>query len=1076
MTKAKIEAIFDLTPMQQGMLYQTVSVENSTAYNIQMVFTLQGKLDEALFERCWQEIVSANTVLRSAFAWENIKKPFQVVNREIDIELHKMDFTGLSTELAKQKIDQFISEDMAQPVPLNKAPLMRLSLIREAQETYRFCWVFHHIILESWSAAILLEDFWKLYSNYAAGKTASSLSVVPYAGYVSWLKKQDKNKAEQYWKETLKGFTAATRLSIDRIPDNELVQVTRVDNCSLYISAEETSAMNQMVRSNRLTLNTLIQGMWLVLLSRYSGETDVVFGATVSGRPAELKDVERMVGMFVNVLPVRSQVEGNAELIPWLQALQLNQAEILQYEYSSLMQIKSNSEIKGGQPIYNTVLAFENGLGDFSSGEIAPGITISAIDGNEMSDQPITLLVDISDTILLRIKYDADRFDKNDIADFLKHYKALLDSVISDKPETISAISMLPAEERQQVLYEWNNTTAAYDLDQTLTSLFELQVDKTPDAIALEFRDESLSYAELDRRSNQLANYLREHEVSTGCFVGVFMERSIEMVVALYGILKAGAAYVPLDPDYPEQRIQWMLDDTASPVILTQGHLQDRIHVAGTELLCLDRDWQLVSTCSQARPTTAVASDELAYVIYTSGSTGKPKGVMNEHRGIVNRLLWMQERYHLQDDDRVLQKTPFSFDVSVWEFFWPLQNGARLIIAEPGGHKDPSYLCRVITDKAITVLHFVPSMLKAYLDSEEIVIPANVKRVLCSGEELPFKLQQQFFAASNAELHNLYGPTEAAIDVTSWQCRRDDDRMMVPIGRPVANTQIYILDPQLRPVPVGIAGELHIGGVQVARGYLNRDELTQERFIKDPFAGDSAQRLYKTGDLARFLSDGAIEYIGRLDHQVKLHGLRIELGEIETVLTDHPAIKAAVVIVREDHAGDQRLVAYTVSSTTEKCSALEVKDFLRQQLPEFMLPSAIVWLDNLPFTASGKIDRQALPAPSREVEHVRGDDVVSDNDNEATMIAIWEELLEIDGIHVSDSFFDLGGHSLLSLKVVEKFKKQTGISIGPASLVSQTLRQVVAQAEAKAASGDAGQENRGPQFLRSIKNVLSRNS
>ena len=440
------------------------------------------------------------------------------------------------------------------------------------------------------------------------------------------------------------------------------------------------------------------------------------------------------------------------------------------------------------------------------------------------------------------------------------------------------------------------------------------------------------------------------------------MERSLEMVIALYGILKAGGAYVPLDPEYPPDRVAFMLKDTQVPVLLTQERLVPGLPEHGAQVICLDSDWEAIASESVDNPTSGALAENLAYVIYTSGSTGRPKGVMNTHRGILNRLLWMQDTYQLDSNDRVLQKTPFSFDVSVWEFFWPLLVGARLIVARPGGHRDSGYLV-LIAEQGITTLHFVPSMLQVFLEDKDVERCRSLNRVICSGEALPYDLQERFFARLNAELHNLYGPTEAAVDVTHWQCQREGDSRLVPIGRPVANTQLYILDPYMQPVPIGVAGELHIGGVQVARGYLNRPELTAEKFIPDPFSDHPEARLYKTGDLVRYLPDGNIEFLGRLDFQVKMRGFRIELGEIEAVLSQHPAVGEVVVLAREDVPGDKRLVAYVVPRPAPALLVTELRDYSKEKLPDYMVPAAFIQLDALPLTPSGKVDRRSLPPP-----------------------------------------------------------------------------------------------------------------
>jgi len=588
---------------------------------------------------------------------------------------------------------------------------------------------------------------------------------------------------------------------------------------------------------------------------------------------------------------------------------------------------------------------------------------------------------------------------------------------------------LLAESERQQLLVAWNDTARNYGDQALLHRLIEKQVALTPDSVALEFDGKKLTYVELNRRANQLARVLRQKGVRPDVLVGVFAERSFEMVLSLLAVLKAGGAYVPLDPSYPAERLTHMIEDARTPLVLAQPHLANQLPKSVKEVHLLDATWKSYGDVSGDDLDDNSTPENLAYVIFTSGSTGRPKGAMNEHRGICNRLLWMQEEYGLTDKDRVLQKTPYSFDVSVWEFFWPLLAGARLVIARPEGHRDSPYLVELIRDSGITTLHFVPSMLRLFLEEEGLKALTSLRRVFCSGEALPHELQERFFARlPNVELHNLYGPTEAAVDVTYWACRRGDERLTVPIGRPVANTQIYVLDTRMEPVPVGVAGELHIGGVQVGRGYVGRDDLTVERFVPDTFSSTPGAHLYKTGDLARYLPDGAIEYLGRIDHQVKMRGQRIELGEIEATLDQHTDVAQSVVIMREDKPGDQHLVAYLVPRRAD-LSAKELKEHLSKQLPSYMVPSTFVFLEVLPLTSSGKIDRNALPAPKRSRPDLARGYIAPRTEAEKQLAALWCELLQLDQIGIDDSFFDLGGTSLAVIRMVSLYHSRYGREI-----------------------------------------------
>ena len=589
-----------------------------------------------------------------------------------------------------------------------------------------------------------------------------------------------------------------------------------------------------------------------------------------------------MVGLFINNLPVRGRIENDVLVLELLKDLQRQNVELRNHENTPLPLIHNWSEIAKGIPLFETLYVFDKGT--YDSPFHARGGRWLNLDLFERSqtNYPITFYAFATSEVLLRIEYDPNRFEEWLIKRMLRQMRVLLKEMMNYLHDSAKSVPFLIEEDRSD-LASWNATERTYDLNQTLIQLFERQVERSPDAVALVYENCALTYRELASRVNQLGKFLQRFGVGPEVLVGLFMDRSIEMVVGIYGILKAGGAYVPLDPEYPGDRLDFMIEDTKVPVILTQQHLMQRLPQVAARVICLDSEWDAIASESGRDLEGEATANNAAYVIFTSGSTGRPKGAVNEHRGIVNRLLWMQDEYHLTSEDRILQKTPFSFDVSVWEFFWPLQVGAQLVIAKPGGHRDNAYLIDMIRNHGITTLHFVPSMLQMFLEEPEVKSCISIRRVICSGEALSYELQKRFFERLNTELHNLYGPTEAAVDVTYYECQRESNLRTVPIGRPVANTRIYILDPSMQPVPVGVGGELHIGGVQVARGYLNRPELTAEKFIPDPFSEDPEARLYKTGDLARYLPDGNIEYLGRMDYQVKIRGLRIELGEIESV-------------------------------------------------------------------------------------------------------------------------------------------------------------------------------------------------
>ncbi|WP_450460701.1 non-ribosomal peptide synthetase, partial [Streptomyces sp. NPDC001056] len=642
----------------------------------------------------------------------------------------------------------------------------------------------------------------------------------------------------------------------------------------------------------------------------------------------------------------------------------------------------------GRTPVFQVVFAYEKAQ---SRAVSFPGLVATPVAVETHTAKfDLTLHVqDADDGLAGSLEYNLDLFDAATIDRMAEHFRTLVDAVIADPDRPLGALSLSNDTERNLLTVEWNRTDTDFGeaAAQPLHRLFEQQVERTPDAVAVVFDDTALTYAELNLRANRLAHHLIALGVGADALVGVAMERSLDMSVALLAILKAGGAYVPVDPDYPAERVRFMIDHAQLRWLLTQQHVLDALPDTDAHVIVVDRDALDLDAAATSNPAPALNGDNLAYMIYTSGSTGRPKGALNTHRAITNRILWMQHAYALGADDAVLQKTPFSFDVSVWELFWPLVTGARLVFARPGGQRETDYLVELIERERITTIHFVPSMLRAFLDHPDLDAHcASLRRVVCSGEALPHDLQQRCLERLDVELYNLYGPTEAAVDVTAWECRRDDPHRIVPIGRPIANTRLYIVDAQMQPTPIGVAGELLIGGTPVGRGYHGEPELSAEKFIADPFSADPLARLYRTGDLARYRHDGNIEFLGRIDHQIKLRGLRIEPGEIEAALTSHPLVDAAVVALRGVDDG-ARLVGWLCSSHPEAELIEAVRGHLRQRLPDYMVPSAFVVVSAFEHLPNGKLDRTRLPEPGDGLDHV-----APVNALEAQLAAIWQEV------------------------------------------------------------------------------------
>ncbi|MEA5498638.1 amino acid adenylation domain-containing protein [Limnoraphis robusta Tam1] len=1021
-----IEDIYPLSPMQQGILFHTLLSPDSGEYIPQVCLTLTGLLKIELFKQAWEQVITRHQSLRASFHWERREQPFQVIYRQVNLPLYQQDWRNLSADEQQQLLENFLKTDRQHNFNLKKPPLIRLNLIQLTDNIYKLIWTQHHLILDGWSAGLVIKEVLNIYISLLEEQSFSLPKSPPYGEYIAWLSQQDLSTAHKFWKEQLKGFTTPTSLRIEKNL-NSISHTNQPEEQQVKLSKPTTSALQLFVQKNKLTLNTIIQGAFAILLSRYSGEEDILFGATSSGRPVALTGVESMVGLFINTLPVRIKVPGQAVLISWLNQLQNQQSEALQYEYTSLLEIQKWSDIPAGLPLFKTILVFENYPIDKTLIQQDKTLNIQNVDSVEWTNFPLTILVGLGSELSIKVKYSCHLFEPTTINQFLEHFSILLQEIITHPEQRLGEFNFLTTTEKQQLLIDWNNTQVDYPETQCIHELFQAQVEQNPDAIAIVVENQYLTYHTLNYQSNQLAHYLQNLGITSESFVGVCVERSPEMLIAILAILKAGGAYVPLDPSYPQDRLEFVLKDAKVSTVLISSHLLDKISHTKAEIITLDNTLQdKISEQPSLNPITNTTPQNSIYVIYTSGSTGQPKGVINTHQGLCNRLFWMQNTYQLTPGDRILQKTPFSFDVSVWEFFWPLLNGACLVMAKPEGHKDSHYLVKSIIDKQITTLHFVPSMLQAFLEEKDLKQCKSIQQVFCSGEALTLELQNLFFKHFDAELHNLYGPTEAAIDVTAWTCIRDSKLSTVPIGYPIANTQIYILDSHLQPVPIGVPGELHIGGVGLARGYYNRPELTAEKFIPNPFNSQKiSDSLYKTGDLVRYLADGNIEYLGRLDYQVKIRGLRIELGEIETVLNLHPDIKACRVIAQNYHLNDQYIVAYIILQ--EPLSTLEqfnqkLQDFLAEKLPDYMIPSHFITLDKFPLTPSGKLDQQSLPK-LENINQKTSVYVAPQNPIEEKIVIIWQEVLKLEKIGIYDNFFELGGHSLLATRVNSRLRE-----------------------------------------------------
>lgn len=1006
-----------LSYAQERVWFMDQLAPGEAAYHIAVPLRIRGALDVAALRAALAGLVARHESLRTRFPADADGRPTAVVADHVEVPLRTVSAPEEAAALV------LVDEAAVEPFDLATGPLLRALLISLGDgapaQDHVLLLSKHHIVGDGWSVDVLLRDVITLYRG-------GSLPTLPiqYGDFALWeaqrLGGQEAQAHVGYWKDRLAGIEP---LALPTDLTRPATQTYHGDFVELTVDRATTDALGELSRRGGGTLFMTLLAAYQVFLARHSRQADFAVGASVAGRSApELEDV---IGMFINMLPLRADLSADptfAELLAATRRSVLDGFEHADVPFAKVVQELGLVRDVSRSPVFQAMFVLQNyEMGRFDD----------AASGSDVSFEwtPMELratrfdfelhLVEVPSGLWGKLVYNTDLFHRSTVERMAQRLGALLASIAAAPDTRVSELDIMTPAETALVVDGWNDTAAEFPRAATLHGLIEERVAATPDATAVTFEGESLNYAQLNALANRIAHKLRGVGVGPETLVGVCAERSLELVIGLLGVLKAGGAYLPLDPEYPADRLAFMVSDAAAPVVLVQSHLQDDLPTTDATVLVLDHEAEWAGQpIHNPPPTTA---DHLAYVIYTSGSTGRPKGVPNTHRGIVNRLDWMQRRYRLGAADSVLQKTPASFDVSVWEFFWPLQAGARLVLAKPGGHKDAGYLRDLLVAEKITTAHFVPSMLTVFLGEEGIEAARSLRRVICSGEELPHAAAVDFTTRfPGCELHNLYGPTEAAIDVSSWHCTPGAlaEVTGVPIGAPIANLRLYVVDPSGNPVPVGVPGELLIGGAGLARGYHRRPSLTAERFVPDPFSSVPGARLYRTGDLARWRHDGTLDFLGRIDHQVKLRGLRIELGEIESALRERDGVAEAAVIVREDNPGDKRLVAYVVTTA----STAQLKAALKDTLPEYMVPASFVTLDELPLTPNGKLDRKALPAPVL-IRDASAALVEPRSEVERLLAAIWSEILGVATLGIDDDFFDLGGHSMLATQVVARIRK-----------------------------------------------------
>ncbi|MCP1462684.1 non-ribosomal peptide synthetase [Pseudomonas sp. S3E17] len=1024
-----------LSYAQQRMWFLWQLDPSSGAYNLPGAVRLKGALNLGAMEQAFASLVDRHETLRTVFQRQADERLMQVAVAP-SLAIEQLDLTALTPGEREHAVNDAATRQSLLPFDLEHGPLLRVQLLKLDAQEHVLLLTLHHIVSDGWSMNVLIDEFIRFYDAHERNE-APPLPALPiqYSDYAlwqrRWLEAGEQARQLEYWQARLGDEHPVLELPTDRPrPAMPSYQGTRH---AFAIEPALAAQLRTCAQQHNVTLFMLLLGAFNVLLHRYTGQGDIRVGVPIANR--NRTEVEGLIGFFVNTQVLRTELSGQtrvAELLQGIKEHALGAQAHQELPFERLVEALKVERSLSHTPLFQVMYNHQPVVADIASVSTASGLELALVEWQGRTTQfDLTLdTYEKSGTLHAALTYANDLFDAPSIARMARHWISLLQAMVADGEQRIGELPMLAVDEQQRLVHAWNQTAQAYPTERGIHHLIEDQVQRTPDAPALVFGATTLTYAQLDARANQLAHALRDHGVGPDALVGICVERSIEMVIGLLAVLKAGGAYVPLDPEYPQERLAYMIEDSGIQLLLSQHSLLPLLPVEGIRVMRLDQAPGWLDAYSVAAPAVDIHALNLAYVIYTSGSTGKPKGAGNSHRALVNRLCWMQQAYGLDASDAVLQKTPFSFDVSVWEFFWPLMTGARLVVAAPGEHREPARLIETIGEHGITTLHFVPSMLQAFIHEPGVPRCASLKRIVCSGEALPLDAQLQVFAKlPQAGLFNLYGPTEAAIDVTHWTCI-DEGRDAVPIGRPIANLGTYVLDAQLNPVPAGVAGELYLGGTGLARSYHRRPALTAERFVPSPF-GDGA-RLYRTGDRVRQRDDGVIDYLGRLDHQVKLRGLRIELGEIETRLMQHPAVREAVVLV---HGGKQ-LVAYLV---LEGEVPTDLKAWLLGSLPEYMVPTHMVPLAKLPVTANGKLDRKALPLPDATPQQAY---IAPQDDLQKALAAIWSDVLGVEQVGLDDNFFELGGDSIISIQVVSR-ARQAGIRLSPRDLFQyQSVRSL----------------------------------
>mgnify|MGYP005837764035 CR=1 FL=1 len=1061
------EGNLPLSFAQQRLWFLDQLEPGNPFYNVPGAVRLKGSLNVAALEQSFNEIVRRHEALRTTFTLVE-GQPVQVIAPDLTLTLPVVDLQELPE--AEGEVLRLSTEEAKRSFNLAEEPLLRCILLRLEETEHVLLYTMHHIISDAWSQGILVRELATLYGAFSRGNS-SSLAELPiqYADFAvwqrQWLSGEVLENQLNYWLSQLQGAPELLQLPTDH--PRPSVQTYRGRTQSFSLDTDLTQKLQALSRESGTTLFMTLLAAFATLLYRYSGQEDILIGSPIANR--HRREIESLIGFFLNTLVLRVRFEDNPsikDLLARVRETTLKAYEHQDVPFEQVVEALQPQRSLSHSPLFQVMFVLQNA----SMGEVElPGVRLTPLE-RESTIAKFDLTLSLTETAQGLVggwEYNTDLFDGTTIERMTAHFQNLLSAIVKNPQLSVAEFPLLSEAERHQLLVEWNNTQSEYPSDQCIHQLFEEQVEKTPDAVAVVFEREQLTYQQLNQRANQLAHHLQSLGVRPEGLMGICVERSLEMVVGLLGILKAGGAYVPLDPHYPQQRLSYMLTDSGVEVLLTQSSLLASLPSHTARVVCLDTQWQLIAAESDINSEPEVQPDNLLYVIYTSGSTGLPKGIALSHRALTNLIQW--HLITMAAGVGVLQFASLSFDASFHEMFAAWCSGGTLFVIPENYRLDLDRLVHFLAEnpiqKAILPVVLWQQLAEAYGDQTQLF--ANLTEAIATGEQLQItqKMIDLFSRLDHCTLHNHYGPSETHV-VTSYVFTEPPQKWSIypPIGKPIANTQTYILDSNLQPVPIGVPGELYIGGNGLARGYLNRPELTQEKFIPNPLNNSKVKslpsnkvkgqklvlersegsKLYKTGDLARYLPDGNIEFLGRIDHQVKIRGFRIELGEIEAILNKHPEVSQSVVMLYGSEAREKRLIAYVVLVREQTITSEQLREFLKIKLPEYMLPSAFIFLDTLPLTPNGKVNQRALPAPNETLLNSGRAFVPPQTPAEEVLIEIWQEILSLERIGIHDNFFELGGHSLLAMQLVNHIQQKFSLEL-PVRLVfqSQTVAQLV---------------------------------